>query len=86
LVAVTVFPPFFFGGIAMNAETLRDFVRAQPFEPFRIRMSNGELHEIRHPECIMIGTNKAVVHYPDHDRFVFCALIHINTVEPLQTT
>jgi hypothetical protein len=34
----------------------------------------------------MIGTNKAVVHYPDHDRFVFCALIHINTVEPLQTT
>jgi hypothetical protein len=49
-------------------------------------MSNGELHEIRHPECIMIGTNKAVVHYPDHDRFVFCALIHINTVEPLQTT
>jgi hypothetical protein len=42
----------------MNAETLRDFVRAQPFEPFRIRTSNGEIHEIQHPECIMIGATR----------------------------
>lgn len=37
--------------IAMNAETIREYLRRKPFEPFVIRMSNGEIHEIRHPEC-----------------------------------
>jgi hypothetical protein len=68
----------------MNVETLREFVRRQPFEPFVIRMSNGEVHEILHPECLAIGKNRVVVIDPDTDRTVYCALIHINTVEPLQ--
>jgi len=68
----------------MNIETLREFVRRQPFEPFVIRMSNGEVHEILHPECLAIGKNRVVVTDPDTDRTVYCALIHINTVEPLQ--
>jgi hypothetical protein len=68
----------------MNVETLREFVRRQPFEPFVIRMSNGEVHEVLHPECLAIGKNRAIVTDPDTDRTVYCALIHINTVEPLQ--
>jgi hypothetical protein len=68
----------------MNVETLREFVRRQPFEPFVIRMSNGEVHEILHPECLAIGKNRVVVTDPDTDRTVYCALIYINTVEPLQ--
>jgi hypothetical protein len=68
----------------MNVETLREFVRRQPFEPFVIRMSNGEVHEILHPACLAIGKNRVVVTDPDTDRTVYCALIHINTVEPLQ--
>lgn len=68
----------------MNVETLREFVRRQPFEPFVIRMSNGEVHEILHPECLAIGKNRVVVTDPDTDRTVYCVLIHINTVEPLQ--
>jgi hypothetical protein len=68
----------------MNVETLREFVRRQPFEPFVIRMSNGEVHEILHPACLAIGKNRVVVTDPDTDRTVYCTLIHINTVEPLQ--
>jgi hypothetical protein len=68
----------------MNVETLREFVRRQPFEPFVIRMSNGEVHEILHPECLAIGKNRVIVTDPDTDRTVYCVLIHINTVEPLQ--
>ncbi len=68
----------------MNVETLREFVRRQPFEPFVIRMSNGEVHEILYPECLAIGKNRVIVTDPDTDRTVYCVLIHINTVEPLQ--
>jgi len=70
--------------VAVNVETLRKFVRLQPFEPFVIRMSNGQVHEILHPGCVAIGKNRVIVTDPDTDRTVYCALIHINTVEPLQ--
>lgn len=33
-------------GVTMNAETIREYLRREPFEPFVIRMSNGEMHEI----------------------------------------
>jgi hypothetical protein len=29
------------GRQSMNADTIREFVRRQPFEPFAIRLSNG---------------------------------------------
>jgi hypothetical protein len=69
----------------MNADTIREFVRRQPFEPFVIRLSNGETHEVRHPECAVVGKSKVLVYYPEQDRFVFVALIHVNSVELLQS-
>ena len=69
----------------MNADTIREFVRRQPFGPFAIRLSNGETHEVRHPECAVVGKSKVLVYYPEQDRFVFVALIHVNSVELLQS-
>ncbi len=70
----------------MNPDTIRDYLRRQPFEPFVIRMSNGEVHEIRHPECAFITKSKVIVYYPDDDRTVTCSLIHVNSVEALQAS
>jgi len=68
----------------MNADAIREFLNRRPFEPFVIRMSNGEVHEVLHPECAIVGQNRAVIYYPRDDRFVYCALIHIDSVEVLQ--
>jgi hypothetical protein len=68
----------------MNAETIKDYLRREPFEPFVIRMSNGEVYEIRHPECALVMKTKVIVGYPEEDRSVTCALVHINSVEALQ--
>lgn len=68
----------------MNIETIREFLRREPFAPFVIRLSNGESHEIRHPECVAITKSRAIVTYPDEDRTVHCGLTHINAVELLQ--
>ena len=48
----------------MNADTIREFVRRQPFEPFVIRLSNGETHEVRHPECLLVLKTKVILGYP----------------------
>jgi hypothetical protein len=70
----------------MNAEAIRGYLRREPFEPFVIRMSNGEVYEIRHPECALVMKTKVIVGYPEEDRTVTCALVHINSVEALQAS
>jgi hypothetical protein len=70
----------------MNADTIRGFLRREPFEPFVIRMSNGEVHEIRHPECAFVMKTRVIVYYPDDDRSVTYSLVHINSVEALQAS
>jgi hypothetical protein len=68
----------------MNADTIRDSLRREPFEPFVIRMSNGQVQEIRHPECAFVMKTKMIVYYPDDDRSVTCSLVHVNSIEALQ--
>jgi hypothetical protein len=70
----------------MSPDTIRDYLRREPFEPFVIRMSNGETHEVRHPECAFVMKSRVIVYYPDEDRSVTCALIHVNSVEALQAS
>jgi len=70
----------------MNADTIRDYLRREPFEPFVIRLSNGELHEIRHPECAFVMKTRVIVYYSNEDRSVTYALVHINSVEALQAS
>lgn len=70
----------------MNADAIREFLRREPFEPFVIRMSNGETHEIRHPECALVMKTKIIVGYPDDDRSVTCALVDVNSIETLQAS
>jgi hypothetical protein len=70
----------------MTADSIREFLRREPFDPLVIRLSNGESHEVRHPECLMVLKTKAIVGYPEDDRSVHVSLIRINSIESLQTT
>jgi hypothetical protein len=65
----------------MNMEAIREWLNRQPFEPFVLRMSNGEVHEVRHPECVALGKNRIAVSFPEQDRFVHLSLIHVNAIE-----
>ena len=67
----------------MGHDTVQQMLRRQPFEPFEIRLSNGEVHAIRHPENAALGRTRLVIMYPDTetDRMVICHLSHINAIE-----
>jgi hypothetical protein len=68
----------------MNADTIREWLSNQPFEPFELRLSNGERHQVRHPELIALGRNRVILIDPNTDRAVYLALVHINSIEALQ--
>ena len=69
----------------MNTGTILEFVNHRPFEPFVVRLSNGEKYEVRHPENIMVLKTRLVIGYPEDDRVVQVGLIHVNSIENLQT-
>ena len=69
----------------MNMETIREWIGRRPFEPFVLKLSNGEAYEVFHPENLAIGKTRIAIVYPEDDRFVHVSLIHVNSIQALQT-
>ena len=68
----------------MNRETILELLNRRPFKPFRLCLSSGEVHEIRHPEIAALGKSQVVLVDPETDRLVIAALLHVASVETLQ--
>jgi hypothetical protein len=68
----------------MNIDTIREWSNRRPFEPFELRLSNGEVYQVRHPEVVALGRNRIAIVDPETDRFVHVALVHINNIKALQ--
>lgn len=65
----------------MNAESIRELLKRQPFMRFRVILSNGDEYEVVHPEFVVLTKNGLVITYPDSDRISICALLHIAGIE-----
>jgi hypothetical protein len=70
----------------MTLETLRTMLNRRPFEAMRVKMSNGEVFEIRHPEMATLTKTGLIVVLPEanggpSDRFEICSYLHIASVE-----
>jgi hypothetical protein len=45
----------------MTVNRIVSYLTAEPFRPFRIKMTSGDVFEIRHPEMIQVGRTTATV-------------------------
>lgn len=74
----------------MRPDDLLELLRAAPFEPFRIHLSDGAVFEIRHPDMAIVQRSKVTIAVPGPkrpdgpaERTVNCALVHITRTEML---
>ena len=70
----------------MTLETLRAMLTRRPFEPMRVKVSNGEVFEIRHPEMATLTKTGLIIVPPEpdgspSDYFEVCSYLHIASVE-----
>jgi hypothetical protein len=65
----------------MNDEELKVAICTPPFEPKRIRLTNGETYEIRGPGSIAIGRRTCAVVVNGQIHMV--ANVHIAQIEPV---
>jgi hypothetical protein len=65
-------------------------LRKRPFEPFRLLISDGSSHDVRHPELVMVGLGSLVIGVPAagqpglYERYETIALNHIVKMLPLE--
>jgi hypothetical protein len=71
----------------VRREQLDGLVRAQPFRPFRVTLTNGRVHEIRHPEFFMIVPGTVLIGHPEakdgEQPFTIVDLSHFAEAEQL---
>ncbi|MBY0230102.1 MAG: hypothetical protein K2W96_12540 [Gemmataceae bacterium] len=74
----------------MAPEEIRASLREQPFQPFRLLMSDGTHHDIRHPDLLWIGLTTAYVGLTGEpgqtffERSVKIDLRHVTQLVPLE--
>ena len=74
----------------MDPETIHRLLKAQPFQPFRLHLSNGRTHDVRHPELALIGKRDMVLGNPQpgsalpiYENFEIISLLHVNDIQLL---
>ena len=64
----------------MNPELIRQLLRNQPFMPFEIHSSSGDVYKVRHPEQVLVAGNRLIIYYPENDQIAFCSFMHVANV------
>jgi hypothetical protein len=45
----------------MTPQTIREYVNAEPFRPFRLHLASGQTFEVRHPTLIKVLKNYVLI-------------------------
>ena len=74
----------------MRPDDVLQLLRARPFQPFRISLSDGKQYDVRHPEIAIVSRSTILLGIPGPrgpdgpvDKVVTCALMHITRMEVL---
>jgi hypothetical protein len=49
----------------MDLQGIREALHRQPFEPFRLRLADGQSLPVPHPEMVAVGNRRVIVVGPD---------------------
>jgi hypothetical protein len=76
----------------MTSQEVLNYLQAQPFRPFRIRMNSGRTFEIHHPEMVRVGKRDVLIFTfvsdsPEvYDRWENVSLVLIESLSPLEAS
>ncbi len=72
----------------MHPSKVRDHLKAEPFRPIRVHISDGSSYDIRHPEMAFVTAFQVIIALEMSeddlpDKVVFCDPVHITRIEPI---
>ena len=75
----------------MRPDDLLVWLRAIPFQPFRMTLNSGRSYDIRHPEMLRVGRSSVNVYSfageptDPYERVEMVSLLLIERIEPIET-
>ena len=70
----------------MISRKVLEYVTAESFRPFRIRMASGQSFDIPHPEMILVGRSSVRIYTvkegDPHEKWHDTSLMLMETIEP----
>lgn len=74
----------------MRAADIRARLRERPFTPFRVRLTNGTVHEVRHPDGALVTERNLLVGIQapddrprDYRDYALVTLLHVVQIDPV---
>ena len=72
----------------MTPQTIQKHLLHQPFQPFRVCLSDGAAYEVRQPEMVLIMQCEVVIALPEAGEqfprhLVYCDLLHVTRIESI---
>jgi hypothetical protein len=69
----------------MSGDLIRERLRKQPFEPFEVHVSSGDVYQVKHPEQGLVTGTNFYVWFPETDHVASLSLLHITGLEVSET-
>ena len=72
--------------MSVTAADIRRLIRNQPFAPFILQMSNGQVYIIKHPEVVAVPAEDdagSIIVYPAVGEWDIVNLDEVNTIQSL---
>lgn len=66
-------------------DKIRELLRARPFVPFEVRLSNSETYRVPHPEWAALTPFIVVITDLETARITECALQHVASAERVRS-
>ena len=67
----------------MTPEHIQELLDKDPFEPFVIKLTNGDVHVVQIPDTVALMGTRIFVAFPN-DKWAFIPLPRVASVESLQ--
>lgn len=72
----------------MRLHELQEALRREPFQPFRLHLTTGQMFDVRHPEFAALTRTSVFVGFSSEgdeipDRMIQCDLLHVVALEPI---
>jgi hypothetical protein len=67
----------------MTIEHIQELLERDPFEPFVIKLTNGDVHVVQTPHAVALMGTRIFVAFPN-GKWAIIPLAHIASVESLQ--
>jgi hypothetical protein len=67
--------------VGVIANTIRERLWREPFEPFRIRSSSGQAYTVASPDLVVLLRTEIFIAEPNSDRWAQIPYLHVAGVE-----